>query len=71
LVELHDHGPRLEQEGRWRDDGDPDHPWTASVAGASWRVRLNDFPDEPMYGLMAGDRHLGDFHDWPQPWHRR
>jgi hypothetical protein len=61
---------RLEQDIRWRNDGDPDHPWTASVDGGSLRVRLNDFPDEPMYGLMVGDRHLGDFHDWPRLWHR-
>jgi hypothetical protein len=60
----------LEWKVCWRDDGDLGCPWTASVDGAAWRVRLNDFPDEPMYGLMVGDRHLGDFHDWPQHWHR-
>lgn len=34
--------------------------------GQSWRVRLNDFPDELMYGLVIGDELVGNFHDWPE-----
>jgi hypothetical protein len=28
------------------------------------------FPTSPMYGLMVGDRHIGDFHDWSPAWQR-
>ena len=43
---------------------------TAEADGEAWRVRLNDFPDEPMYRLFVGDQSVADFHDWPKPWHR-
>jgi hypothetical protein len=40
--------------------------WAAEVGGDSWRVRINDFPDELMYSLMIGSENAGDFHDWPE-----
>jgi hypothetical protein len=61
---------RLGQTIRWQDRDDPDFPWAATIDEAAARVRVNDFPDEQMYGLWIGDRHLGDFHDWPADWHR-
>lgn len=50
--------------------GDLDHPWTAQVAGATWRIRLNDFPDDLMYSLLIEAAPIGAFHDWPETWQR-
>jgi uncharacterized protein YjaG (DUF416 family) len=61
---------RLAHELSWRSTDDPLHPWSTEVHGASWRVRVNDFPDELMYSLIIGDENAGDFHDWPASWRR-
>ena len=34
-------------------------PWQTEVDGNTWQVRLNDFPDEPMYTLLSGGQALG------------
>jgi hypothetical protein len=62
--------PRLDTEVIWNSTNDSDFPWSAQSGSETWRVRLNDFPDEYMYSLMAGDHLIGDFHDWPDAWHR-
>jgi hypothetical protein len=63
--------PQFAQAAAWRETGDLDFPWTADVAGEVWRVRLNDFPEEPMYTLFVGDEERGTFHDWPDAWERK
>lgn len=54
----------------WYRSGDVDFPWDTEVDGVKWRVRINDFPDEPMYSLVIGDNEIGPFHDWPANWER-
>ena len=63
-------GDRLARQLSWRSTGDAIYPWAAEVDGISWRVRINDFPDELMYSLMIGSENAGDFHDWPETWQR-
>jgi uncharacterized protein YjaG (DUF416 family) len=63
-------GEKLAREIAWDDTGDVDYPWSAGVDGARWRVRVNDFPDEPMYSLEIDRVVVGDFHDWPEQWTR-
>jgi uncharacterized protein YjaG (DUF416 family) len=63
-------GEKLTREVAWDDTGDVDFPWSAQVDGARWRVRINDFPDEPMYSLEIEGEVVGDFHDWPEQWGR-
>jgi uncharacterized protein YjaG (DUF416 family) len=63
-------GDKLAREISWRSTGDPIYPWAAEVDGDSWRIRINDFPDELMYSLMIGSENAGDFHDWPETWQR-
>lgn len=61
---------RLGRAARWSKTGDLDHPWTGNVAGEVWRIRLNDFPEDCLYGLEVDGAGLGDFNDWPQAWQR-
>ncbi len=63
-------GEHLTRNLDWRATNDVDHPWATEVAGETWRVRLNDFPDEVMYTLIINDAVIGSFHDWPGCWHR-
>ena len=63
-------GRRLAQELSWTSADDPLAPWTTTVDGKRWLVRINDFPDEPMYTLVIADDVVGDFHDWPDGWQR-
>lgn len=61
---------RLARAVEWRDTGDPERPWEAEVEGERWTVRLNDFPEEPLYTLLVDGAPAGDFHDWPERWRR-
>jgi uncharacterized protein YjaG (DUF416 family) len=61
---------RLTRKLSWRLTDDVDHPWATRVAGKTWRVRLNDFPDDIMYTLIINDAVVGKFHDWPKAWQR-
>jgi uncharacterized protein YjaG (DUF416 family) len=63
-------GEKLARVIEWADTGDVDFPWSAVVDGVRWRVRINDFPDEPMYSLEIDGAMVGDFHDWPDHWVR-
>jgi len=63
-------GDKLARELSWRSTSDPAYPWATDVDGNSWRVRVNDFPDELMYSLIIGSENAGDFHDWPETWRR-
>jgi len=58
----------LERAVGWTRGDDLEMPWGALVDGQTWRVRLNDFPDEPMYALLVDGVPVGDFHDWPEAW---
>ena len=50
----------------WRATGDAEEPYAADVGGQPWRVRVNDWPDEPtVYTLLIGGREYRGFDDWP------
>lgn len=63
-------GELITRKIHWDTTDDVDHPWGAEVEGKTWRVRLNDFPDELMYTLIINDAIAGSFHDWPDAWTR-
>ena len=52
---------------RWRRPliGGPRIQYVAKVGGKTWKIRLNNFPDEPAYTLIAGRREVIHFNDWP------
>jgi hypothetical protein len=43
----------------------------SDVDGHRWRIRLNDFPDEPMFSLIIDGAEVIHFNDWPSEWGRR
>jgi Protein of unknown function (DUF416) len=63
-------GDHLARPLTWVATGDVDYPWSVEVEGSSWRVRLNDFPDDFMYSLVIDESEIGSFHDWPETWQR-
>jgi hypothetical protein len=58
---------------RWRTaSGEEVHTvFEADVGVEHWSVRMNDFPDEPMYTLIVDGREIVHFDDWPAFWGER
>ena len=54
----------------WRHTGDGEFPYEAEVEGQTFTIRINDFPDQPLYTLLAGDKKVEDMEDWPSAWVR-
>jgi hypothetical protein len=40
----------------------------AMVDGHQWFIRLNDFPEEPLYSLMVDGSEVIHFDEWPEIW---
>lgn len=38
------------------------------VKANDWRIRLNDFPDEPLFTLLVNGQEIIHFNDWPRQW---
>lgn len=36
--------------------------------GINLYIRMNDFPDEPLYTLIEMDEDIIHFNDWPENW---
>lgn len=54
----------------WLEGEDPEYPYETEHEGRKLLVRLNDFPAEELYTLMAGDEEIANFNDWPDSWKR-
>jgi hypothetical protein len=53
---------------QWIRTGDAFFPWQAKVDHQDWVLRINEFPEEPLYTLFIDDEEIGDFDDWPRNW---
>ena len=42
--------------------------YCALVKDSAWDIRLNDFPDEPMFSLIVDGREVIHFNEWPLEW---
>jgi hypothetical protein len=54
----------------YESTGDPEYPLRAEEAGTVWRIRINEFPDEPLFTLLIGEKEVIDFDNWPGRWKR-
>jgi hypothetical protein len=52
----------------WKRTADAEFPYTADVHGQRLAIRINDFPAEPLYTLIADGTELYDLEDWPTAW---
>jgi hypothetical protein len=55
---------------QWHETGDVEHPYQATVGRQTWVIRLNDFPEEPLYTLIVDGKDVIDFDNWPPRWLR-
>jgi hypothetical protein len=64
-----DDHPTLRRWIPWRADNSARRErFVASVEGRIWTIRLNDFPDEPLYTLLIEGVDVIHFDDWPDWW---
>ena len=54
----------------WSASDDLDIPWQSRVGALRLAVRMNDFPEEPLYTLLVDGNAVADFDDWPSCWQR-
>jgi hypothetical protein len=54
----------------WSPTGDGGFPYAARLDGQWWVVRVNAFPDHPLYTVLVDGRFYSDFEDWPEGWER-
>lgn len=54
----------------WKKTTDPFFPYSVCSEGKRMKLRLNDFPEEPMYTLIVDDEIIESFDDWPTAWSR-
>jgi len=53
---------------RWQRTTDGEWPYRAFAEDRELRIRVNDFPAEPLYSLFVDDEHATDLDDWPPVW---
>ncbi|AHX12839.1 hypothetical protein CH75_05720 [Dyella jiangningensis] len=54
----------------WSAMDDGDRVLKSVVDGQSWILRLNDFPDEPLFTLLVDEKEIIHFTQWPKNWVR-
>ncbi|WP_329570714.1 hypothetical protein [Kitasatospora sp. NBC_01266] len=55
-------------EAGWQDTGTGVFSYAARVDGRWWVLRLNDFPEHPLYTFFVDARVIGDVVDDPAVW---
>lgn len=58
----------LSEKIRWYRTSDVRFPFEANHKGEELRLRLNDFPAEPLYTLFVNGEELTDIEDFPENW---
>lgn len=55
---------------RWKQTENPRFPYTSDFNGERLTIRVNNFPDEPLYTLIVNETRELDFEDWSVNWKR-
>ncbi len=55
--------PDLNRPIEWRLSEDPIMIYTANVDGREWMIRINDFPDEPLFSVIQERQPVFHFND--------
>ncbi len=58
------------REISWAHTDDAEFPYEAIMNNEHLKIRLNDFPEEPLYTLVINEAPDVDFDDWPDSWWR-
>jgi len=64
--------PEIQRSIGWRtaDINEDFVIYQADEDGVSWMIRLNDFPDEPLFTILRDNTEVMRFDDWPRFWNR-
>ncbi|MGW5143136.1 hypothetical protein ACWEPH_29120 [Nocardia beijingensis] len=62
--------PELSARPRWQSTGNDKFPVAAHVDGQWWVLRLNGFPDHPLWTLFIDGAPRFDIDDTPPTWGR-
>jgi hypothetical protein len=63
----------LKQKIDWQKSDESDYIFNAIIGGKIWKLRLNDFPEEPLCTVIwgSGQQDLDDLGEhWTLPKHR-
>lgn len=60
----------LKQAVAWVKTDRAEFPYTAEVKGQTWLIRINNFPEEPLYTLLIENQEIGSFDDWSTVWYK-
>jgi hypothetical protein len=55
---------------KWSKTLDPTMLWRSENGSDVLIVRVNDFPEEPLYSLLVNGDEVGNFDGWPAQWER-
>jgi hypothetical protein len=53
---------------KWEKTGNPEFPFQTTVDEHTWVVRINDFPEKPLFTLLVDNEESLDFDEWPINW---
>lgn len=54
----------------WEKTNDQFYPYKSSLQDKNLTLRINDYPEEPMYTLITDGEIIESFDNWPVGWSR-
>lgn len=54
----------------WEETDSAEYPLRTLMDGHETRLRINDFPDEPLFSVIVAGQSVGELEDWPPAWRR-
>lgn len=53
---------------QWQQTRDAEKPFESKVDGKSWKLRINDFPEEELFTLLINGKAIMSFSETPENW---